>query len=123
MRGQPGRVRARRAAADAIWVGRVPVGVEPDPALGLMLPEAVQEPPDRDHVVVLARLDLRLGPVDRVNRRSPRGQSAENAVVDRAVGLGELVPVDVTGKGTVPPLGTLPGEGALHDGTSTTAEP
>src|SRR5258708_30523906 len=107
MRGQPGRVRARRAAADAIRVGRVPVGVEPDPALGLMLPEAVQEPPDRDHVVVLARLDLRLGPVDRVNRRSPRGPSAENAVVDRAVRLGQLVPVYGTGKCRAPPPAAL----------------
>src|SRR5258708_34754354 len=97
MRGQPGRVRARRAAADAIWVGRVPVGVEPDPALGLMLPEAVQEPPDRDHVVVLARLDLRPGPVDRGNRRSPSGQSAQNAVVYRAGRLGKPGPVDGTG--------------------------
>src|SRR5215475_16061421 len=122
VRGQPGRGRAGRPAADSVGVGGVPVRVEPDPPPGPVLPERVQEPPDRDHVVVLPGLYLRLGPVDGVNRWFARCQATEDPVVDGAVRFGKTVSFGVTGKLRIPALGALPGEGVPYHDASTTAD-
>ena len=51
-------VGARRAAADAVRVERVAVGVEPLHAVGLVRPEVVEERLHVGHAVALARLHL-----------------------------------------------------------------
>src|SRR5262249_17879974 len=82
----------------------------------------VQEPPDRDHVVVLPCLYLRLGPVDGVNRWLARCQATEDPVVDGAVRFGKTVSFGVTGKLRIPALGALPGEGVPYHDASTAAD-
>ena len=81
-------VRAGRAAADAVGVERVPVGVEPLHAVGLVGPLVVEERLDPRHAVALARLHLRRSTSRRGRSRAreptlPKKSSAGPAVVRR----------------------------------------
>jgi hypothetical protein len=87
-----------------------------------VLPEGVQEPPDRGHIVVLPCLYLRRRPVNGVDRWLARCQAAEDPVVDGAVRFHKKVPFGVTGKVSVPALGALPGERALYHDASAAAD-
>ena len=111
---QAGRVGARRAAADAVRVERVPVRVEPSHTAGLVRPLTVQEGLHPRHPVALPGLHLGRRPVDRVDL-GPGAHAAEEVIAGPAVTLEEPVALDVVDDAAVPAQRLVPVEVPAHD--------
>ena len=115
-------VGARRAAADAVRVQRVPAGVEPPHPVRLVLPQAVQERLDPRHPVTLPGLHLGGRPVDRVDL-GPGAHAAEEVIAGPAVALEEPVLLGVADDAAVPAQGLVPVEVPAHDQAAAPAQP
>ena len=122
VRRQAERWRARLAAADAVGVADVAVGVEPLPPAGVVPPEGVEEAAHGDHPLVLAGRDLRPRPVDAVDLRAAGRQRREQLVGRAAVAGHEVVAVEVRLQLVVPGLGLAALERAAHDGAAAPAD-
>ena len=122
VRRQAERWRARLAAADAVGVADVAVGVEPLAPAGVVPPEGVEEAAHGDHPLVLAGRDLRPRPVDAVDLRAAGRQRREQLVGRAAVAGHEVVAVEVRLQFVVPGLGLAALERAAHDGAAASAD-
>ena len=116
VRRQAERAVAGLAAADAIGIRALAVGREVDAALARVRPERVQEGPRLGQRGMLARLDLRLRPVDAEDLRPARVERAE-VRVERRIGRPLVVAVasQVLADRVVPRRGLLAREDAAHD--------